>query len=628
MLKIDGLNKSYGAQTLFDGVSFAVNTGERVGLVGRNGHGKSTLFRIILGQEEKDEGVISVPRRYKIGNLSQHITFSEDTVLQEACSALPKHEDGIDETYKAERILHGLGITDEFFGLAPAQLSGGYQVRLNLAKCFLSEPDLLLLDEPTNYLDIVSLRWLKGFLRSWKGELMLITHDRGFMDAVCTHTIAIHRQKVKKIAGGTEKLYEQIELEEDIHEQTRQNEAKIRKEAESFINRFKSKASKASAVQSRIKALEKRGTFEELRRIRTLDFEFTRAPFPGKQILNVDNISFAYPGGDTLIDRLSLSVGKKDRIAVIGKNGKGKTTLLNLIAGELSPSSGSVSSSEGMSLACFGQTNIERLSFKNTVEEEILGANHELNRGGARKICGAMLFSGDDALKKIDVLSGGEKSRVMLGKILATPANILLLDEPTNHLDMHSVDALIEAIEAFEGALIIVTHSETIIHRVATRLIIFDNGKASFFDGTYADFLEKGGWSGEEPEISDAPAKKKGLSPLKEKSGLNKKEMRRLRAEQMTSRQKVLGPLKKRIASIEEEIVTLEASSEELSRNLLAASERNAASEIASVSKSYHESKERIERLFDELSSLTGEHEAKTKEFEALNEGVEPFQEA
>ena len=616
MLKIDGLNKSYGSQTLFDGVSFAVNPGERVGLVGRNGHGKTTLFRIILGQEEKDEGVISVPRRYKIGHLSQHIRFSEDTVLKEACSALPPHEDGIDETYKAERILHGLGMTDEYFAMPPSQLSGGYQVRLNLAKCFLSGPDLLLLDEPTNYLDIVSLRWLKGFLRSWKGELMLITHDRGFMDSVSTHTLALHRHKAKKVAGGTEKLYEQIAQEEDIHEQTRLNEARIRKEAELFINRFRSKASKASAVQSRIKALDKRGTFEELRRIRTLDFEFTRAPFPGKQLLSVENIAFGYPGAErALFEGISLGIGKKDRIAVIGKNGKGKTTLLSLIAGELKPTEGLINRSEGVRLAYFGQTNIERLNPEDTVEEEIMNANHDLNRGGARKICGAMLFSGDDALKKIDVLSGGEKSRVMLGKILATPANILLLDEPTNHLDMHSVDALVEAIEAFDGALIIVTHSEMILHRVATRLVIFDAGRASLFEGTYAEFLEKGGWSNEE-DAGEAPAKKR------EKPAFNKKEMRRMRAELMDSRQSALGPLKKRIASTEEEIVKLEASVEELSRALLAASEKNVASEIASVSKSYHASKERIERLFDELSSLTGEHENKTKEFEARLEGI------
>jgi len=245
MLKVSGLEKSYGRQDLFDNVSFVINPGERVGLVGKNGHGKTTLFRMILGQEQPDSGVITAPSYYTIGHLSQHIHFTEDTVLKEGCLGLKPSEYGIDESYKVKAILTGLGFSEEDFDRNPAEFSGGYQVRINLAKVLVSEPNLLLLDEPTNYLDIVSVRWLIRFLRDWPNELLIITHDRDFMDNVTTHTMAIHRSKVKKIAGDTYKLYEQIATEEEVYEKTRVNDEKKRKEVEEFVNRFRAKASKA-----------------------------------------------------------------------------------------------------------------------------------------------------------------------------------------------------------------------------------------------------------------------------------------------------------------------------------------------------------------------------------------------
>ena len=320
MLKVSGLEKSYSGQEIFDNVSFVINPGERIGLVGRNGHGKTTLFRMILGEEQPDAGTISVPNHYTIGHLSQHIHFTEDTVLKEGCLSLPVSEDGIDESYKVEAILMGLGFSVDDFNRHPNEFSGGYQVRLNLAKVLVSEPNLLLLDEPTNYLDIVSVRWLTRFLRNWKDELIIITHDREFMDSVTTHTMGIHRCKMRKIAGPTQKLYQQIFQEEELHEKTRTNEEKKYKEVEQFINRFRAKASKAKAVQSRIKALEKKGKLEELAEIRTLDFEFKSAPFPGKWLMNVENLSFSYKQDSLpLIDGLSLSVGKKTGLLLLEK---------------------------------------------------------------------------------------------------------------------------------------------------------------------------------------------------------------------------------------------------------------------------------------------------------------------
>ncbi len=616
MLQITNLEKSYGKQLLFDGVSFTVNPRERVGLVGRNGHGKSTLFRMILGEEHQDAGTITVPSGYAIGHLSQHIHFTEDTVLKEACLALPKNEDHIDESYKAEAILHGLGFSNDDFDRPPSSLSGGYQVRLNLAKVLVSGPNLLLLDEPTNYLDIVSVRWITQFLRAWRNELIIITHDREFMDSVTTHTMIIHRCKMRKVAGGTQKLYAQILLEEEIYEKTRQNDEKKRKEVEQFINRFRAQATKASAVQSRVKALARHETLGKLEEIKTLDFKFRSAPFEAKWLMTVDDLSFGFDkNGPMLIDGLSIAVAKKDRIAVIGKNGKGKTTLLNLLAREMSPTSGEVRLHSNTKIAYFGQTNINRLRPDKTALQEIMDAHPDSSQGESRAICGLMMFDGDNALKKVSVLSGGEKSRVLLGKLLVSPANLLMLDEPTNHLDMESIDSLIEAIEAFDGAVIIVTHSELILEAVSTKLIVYDNDVVSVFEGTYLDFLERVGWS-DEGGIKVKRGKKQDTD-----RNVNRKDAKKLRTGIISDKSKALGALKKKIAAIEEEITKLEFDVEQDTQRLLEVTVKGEALAIKRLSQAIRDNKARIDVRFAELQTVTTEHDEKAKEFDQqLNE--------
>ncbi|MEW6602162.1 MAG: ABC-F family ATP-binding cassette domain-containing protein [Nitrospirota bacterium] len=612
MIQVSNLDKAYGQQVVFDKAGFTLNPGERVGLIGRNGHGKTTLFRMILGREHPDSGTISIPNNYRAGHLSQHLVFSEDTVLKEACLSLPSSEEGLDEKYKAETVLMGLGFSTDDFSSSPSALSGGYQVRLNLAKVLVSDPDILLLDEPTNYLDIVSLRWLAQFLRGWQKELILITHDRSFMDSVTTHTMAIHRCKIRKAAGPTEKIYQQLLLEEEIHEKTRVNDEKKRKEIEQFINRFRSKATKARAVQSRIKALQKKERLDRLTEIKDLEFTFNSAPFTGKHLMEIKDLSFGFdPGGPVLIEELGLFVGKNDRIAIVGRNGKGKTTLLNLLAGELTPLSGTVRCHRDLKLAYFGQTNVNRLDPSKTVEEEIMDVHPEHNRGAARKICGAMMFSGDQALKKISVLSGGEKSRVLLGKLLVSPANMLLLDEPTNHLDMESTESLIEAIEEFSGAVIIVTHSEMILHALATRLIVFDDGKVVLFEGTYQDFLDRIGWSGEQKTSRSGTE----TSPPPDQP-VDKKLFRRVRAELINEKSRTLGALQKRIDEIEHEIIRLEEKTESDNKELLEASMRGDGDAIKVLSKALHDSRSRIDSLFPELEQLHEELEDRTREFE------------
>ncbi|MBT3923708.1 MAG: ABC-F family ATP-binding cassette domain-containing protein [Nitrospina sp.] len=518
MIIASNIEKSYGPQTLFEEVSFLINKGERIGLVGKNGTGKSTLFRMILGLESLDSGILSTPKGYRIGALEQHIHFTQPTVLKECIEALPPEKQW--DHYKAEIILSGLGFSEQDFEKDPATFSGGFQVRINLCKALLADPNMLLLDEPTNYLDILSLRWLKEYLNKWPGEMMLITHDRDFMDNVTTHTLGLHRKQARKVKGGTIKFYEMMIQEEETYEQTRKNLENKRKEMQSLIDRFRAKASKATMAQSRLKMMEKMGTMEKLDTEKNLGFRFNHLSCPGKTIMNIEQISFSYDGNpeNNIFSDISFSIGKKDRIGIIGANGKGKSTLLNCLAGELMPNSGSIIPHPSACRGHFGQTNIDRLEPNNQVLHEILRSNPSLSLQAAHSICGAMMFEGDLSKKKVSVLSGGERSRVLLGKIISHPTNLLLLDEPTHHLDVESIETLIEELNSYAGALVIVTHSELILKTLAKNLIIFHRGRAEYFHGGYEDFLEKVGWEGEP------------VAEKKVKSKINKKEARKLRA--------------------------------------------------------------------------------------------------
>ncbi len=633
MLRAQNLTKSYGGQVLLDNVSFLMNKGERLGLVGRNGSGKTTVFRMILGEEEPDDGALVRPKGYTTGHLSQHLVFHEPTVLAEACTALPKSEDGIDLTYKAEAALMGLGFERTDFDRAPGEFSGGYQIRINLAKVLISEPNLLLLDEPTNYLDIVSVRWLKQYLRSWPGELVVISHDREFLGSVTTHTMLIHRQGLRRMPGHIEKVIEQIATEEEVHEKTRVNEGKKRKRDERFIERFRYKASKAKAVQSRIKALDRKGQTEALSNERTLEFRFRPEPFHAPNVLKAKGLSFHYPDGPTIVDNLTVDVSKGDRIAVIGKNGRGKTTLLNLLAGELTAQQGQVTLHPAVRQAYFGQTNIDRLDHKQTVEDEILSVHPDHNRSAARGICGLMMFEGDLAMKKVAVLSGGERSRVLLGKILVSPSNLLLLDEPTNHLDMESVESLLEAIEEFPGAVILVTHSEMILERIANRLIIFDRGKSTLFEGGYRDFLDRVGWEGDETAApkkaknkavsragleSDATGSAAAAAPsAPAKPRIPQKERRRLRAAIVSERSKKTGDLKKRSERLEQKIVRLEQDIEDLNQEMIKLANGGSQARLADAGKEAKKKQSTVDKTFSELETLTDQIDRMNQEFES-----------
>lgn len=543
MLFCKNITKSFGYQTLFEEASFQLNLGERIGIVGRNGSGKSTLFRLILGEETIDDGEISYPENYRIGALDQQLVFRTDSILAEVAQSLPVEAEH--DSWKAEKLLSGLGFSTDDFARPPQQFSGGFQIRVKLAQLLLSEPNLLLLDEPTNYLDIIAIRWMERFLKSWKNEIICISHDQSFLERITTHTLAVHRKKFKKIKGSPAKCYAQIDKEEVLHERTRLNQQKETQKQEKFINEFRSGARSAGLVQSRIKMLEKKKPSEALPPIPPIRFQFRESSFTGAKVIDAHNLSFGYEKGTDLLKKISFEVLLGDKIGIIGANGKGKTTLLHVLNQNLIVQSGTLKIHKNTQMGYMGQSNVDRLSPNKTILEEFQSLP-DINEQAARNVAGNLLFSGDLSHKPIRVLSGGEKARVNLGKVLLTSVNCLLLDEPTNHLDYQSSEAFIQATQGFGGAIVFVSHNEEFLKAVAQKLIVFDGDEVFFYLDNYETFLRERGFQSEQEEKQ----KSLQIQEIKHHSVLreNKKE-----------RDRILRPLKRNFERIEKQILQIEA---------------------------------------------------------------------
>ena len=540
-----GITKSFGAQVLFENADFQVNPKERVGVVGRNGCGKSTLFQLILRTATPDEGEIAFPEHYRIGTLDQHLKFSKSNIREEVAQVLPVAQQH--DHWKAEKLLFGLGFSKDDLEKEAALFSGGFQIRIKLAQLLLSEPDCLLLDEPTNYLDIVSIRWLESFLRQWKGEVLCVSHDQTFLENIVTHSIAIHRQKFKKIKGSPAKCYEQIALEEEVYEKTRQNDEKNRSKQEKFIREFRSGARSAGLVQSRIKMLEKKENLTPLSPIPPIKFRFPELDFTGSKVLEGHNLSFGYTQEQDLLKKLTLEIFPEEKIGIIGANGKGKTTLLKVLANFLSPHGGTLKRSNSLVWGYFGQSNIDRLDAQRNIIEEIM-ADEDVSEQCVRSIAGSLLFSGDIAYKKIGILSGGEKARVNLGKIFVKHTNLLFLDEPTNHLDYESVQALVKALQDYHGAVVFVSHNEHFLRKIAQKLVVFDGEEVFVFRGGYDDFLKQNGFSVEDMEqMTSLQTAPKPKSETKPDDRASQKEY-----------QKLVRPFKRKLERLEKEIAEIE----------------------------------------------------------------------
>jgi ATP-binding cassette subfamily F protein 3 len=606
MINIENITKSYGDNTLFDSSSLQINSGEKVGFVGRNGHGKTTLLKMIIGIEEPDTGIIKMPNDYKVGYLSQKLQFSQKNILEECSLGLLKHEK--DYYWKAEKILAGLGFSEHDMQSSPDEFSGGFQIRLNLAKVLVSECDLLILDEPTNYLDITSIRWLTNFLSSWPREFLLVTHSRSFMDKVVTHVAGVHRASIRKVKGDTDKYYNKLIQDEEVYEKTRLNEEKREKEIQTFITRFRAKARLANLVQSRVKALNRSKSREKLQKIESLDFSFNYLPFKGKQVLNAQGLTFGYAKSDKiLIDNFSITINPEDRIAIVGKNGKGKTTLLKLLAEKLKLDSGTLKFNPNVKTGYFEQTNITSLNDNFTVEQEIQSVYSGMQRSQVRNICGAMMFDGDKALKKVSVLSGGEKSRTMIGKILVRPLNLLMLDEPDNHLDMETSDSFLIALHNFEGAVVLITHNEMFLNTLANRLIVFNSDKVYIFEGSYSEFLEKEGWD-EEKNVCEVTKKDSGK--------VTKKEIKHKRSQIIAERSKITQPIHSEIEEIENLINELENDLDRLNNEILSATKKSLGNQIGDLSIKIAETQNKIDVSYENLEELFDRLEFKKKYFE------------
>jgi len=646
MISVKNISKRYATRVLFSDVSFDVLAGEKIGLVGRNGHGKTTLFRIIAGEEEPDEGKVFLPNNYSIGYLGQHLKFTKPTMLEEGCVGLRPEEIGAE--WKVEKILSGLGFRKEDFNRNPSEFSGGFQMRIALTKALVSEPNMLLLDEPTNFLDIVSIRWLEKFLRSWKNELIVISHDRDLVDNVTTHIVGIHRGMVRKMKGSTGKYYAQIYADEELHEKRRVQDEKKRKEIMEYVNRFRSKASHAKGVQSSIKKLEKMEKLGKLEEIRTLSFSFSYAPFRAGQIMDVNDLTFSYDGKEPyLIEGLNFTVNRHDKICIVGKNGKGKTTLLKLLSGRLKPVRGSVKTHTAAVPDYYEQANTADLNDELTVEEEISLGRAFIDKSRVRGICGAMMFSGDDAEKKIKVLSGGERSRVLLGKLLAAPSNILFLDEPMHHLDIESCQAMTDAVKDFGGAALVVAHDEHFLNAVATKLIVFKNDRVFLYPGNYREFLDSIGWEeddanpplpkpqsppGVERSISEVPSGQSGApaaipqpaGPVPPESGVVRtvkghsgKMTRKARAEFIAMRSRILKPLEEKVKSLEDEIVSSEARVAVVNEGLAKASTKGGLGAIrrSELSRELKELAEKIDSCYFRLDETMKAYDAEKRKY-------------
>ena len=484
MLQVESVHKQYSTRVLFQDTSAHLRPGSRVGLVGPNGAGKTTLFRMILEEESPDKGTIRKRPRLRIGYLPQELeTITGKTVLDATHRDLyPEHE--------AERILMGLGFSEIDFSRQIEKLSGGYRMRVALAHLLLTNPDVLLLDEPTNHLDKPTQRWFEQFLLNSEMTLLIISHDTAFLDRVVTHIWDLRHYKIEEYRGNYTSFIK-IRAERDAQrEAAAGRQAKEVARVQTFVDRFRYQANKASQVQSRIKALEKVKMIEVKRDPKRVKFKFPLPAASGRQVLELEGAAKRY-GEKVVYERVDCSVERGQRIALVGENGAGKSTLLKMLAGVLEPDKGTRTVGHGVTLHYFAQHQAETLNPEHTILESLSEVSNQAETNFLRGIAGAFLFTGDDQKKPIKALSGGERNRVALARMLVEPANTLLLDEPTNHLDPASVDMLTDALSDFPGTIIFISHDPTFLTRVCTRVIEIEEGKARSFSGDYEYYLWK-----------------------------------------------------------------------------------------------------------------------------------------
>lgn len=663
-LQINNLTKAFSVRTLFSGVTFSVNPGECVALVGNNGTGKSTMMKIIMGLEHADTGTVTSPKDAKIGHLPQEIFLSENGLweteketltlwelatqafdglkkIKERIEALEAQmaegniEEKIHEEYerlianyekeggytwqaKTIRLLKGFGFAEDRFHEPLRNFSGGWQMRAYFARLLLTEPDYLLLDEPTNYLDIASIAFLEDYLSNYQGGILVVSHDRYFLDELATSVVAIVPEGSRTFRGNYSAFLEAREewAAEAAAAQERQD--KERKRIERFVERFRYKATKATQVQSRIKTLEKMTEIAQIRSLPKLSFRFPDCEPSGEVVLRGEHVTKAF-GNHQVLKDVNFVINRGDRVAIIGENGAGKTTLVRILVGEDNLWGGRLESGYRTHLGYFAQD--EEISFEGeeTIEDRMLREAPFDTVPEVRNILGAFLFSGDDVKKMVKVLSGGEKSRLGLARMMLRPCNVLILDEPTNHLDISSREALLNALDDFPGTVIIVSHDRFFLDSLATRILSIENGKSILYDGNYSQYM----WARERRLADEADSiQAQGVAGIAASVKIpDAKQQARDTVKQQKQLSNKLQKLKKDIEAKENEIAELETKISEVEGQLAAPPDGWSPAKIAEVAQQHSVLNVKLDEAMQAWEDLNSENEQTSEELKAIREG-------
>jgi len=622
MIAINNLTFEIGARALYDEANWHIKPGDKVGLIGANGTGKTTLLRIIVGEYTPTSGTISMAKDIKIGYLNQDLLSyeSEKSILHVAMEAFERQNqlhteienllkkmetdysddllhklsdkqmefealDGYNIEYRAHEILAGLGFDEEQQKRKLSEFSGGWRMRVMLARILLQAPDILLLDEPTNHLDLPSIKWLESYLQAFEGAIVIVSHDRYFLDRVINKTVESRKGKLTLYAGNYSFYLEEKALRNEIQAgQFKNQQAKIKQE-ERLIERFRAKASKAKMAQSRIKALERMERVDDVDDDNpTVNFSFKFSKQSGRHVVRLEHITKAYPGVPILKDTHAV-IEKGDKIALIGANGKGKSTLLRIIAQADNDFDGKSETGHNVTTTFFAQHQLEALHLENEILQELQAFAPKHTETELRSILGCFLFTGDDAFKKIRVLSGGEKSRVALAKVLTADANFLILDEPTNHLDIQSVNILIQALQQYEGTFISVSHDRYFLDSVANKIWYIENQEIKEYPGTYREFEE---WQAKRPVVKEQAK----VQPVQKKEEPKKTNVVQ---HDTIDKNKYLQKLNKELMVLEEQITSLQTEIGDMEEQLADQHIYNLPDQLKAIHLSYTKKKNELE---------------------------------
>jgi ATP-binding cassette subfamily F protein 3 len=655
MLALENLGISFGPRRLFGGLNFTVRAGERVSLAGPNGAGKSTLMKIIAGIEHQDEGRIIKAKTVQVGYLPQEgVEIKGRTLMAETESAFenvlelqrqleeanetlgqcqhgtPEYEDALEAfgdlqirldhhdvskmRPRIEKVLAGLGFAREDFDRLTDEFSGGWQMRIALAKLLLSEPGVLLLDEPTNHLDIESIVWLEDYLKTYPGAIILISHDRRLLDNLTNRTLAFEQGKVNLYSGNYSFFVRESRGRREQLVRAAANQQREIAKTQEFIDRFRAKASKATQAQSRIKMLEKMERIELEEEDDEIGFNFPQPPPSGHSVLRLEKIEKSYDGVKKVLKPFDFEITKGERMAIVGVNGAGKTTFSKILAGVEKASGGTRTLGHHVKLAYYSQDHADSLDPTKTVLETIEKSAKGLSTSQLRTLLGCFLFKGDDVFKLVKVLSGGERARLSLANMLLTPANFLVLDEPTNHLDMRSQAVLQRALAEYTGSYVIVSHNRDFLDPIVTKTLEFRVGQPpQMYAGNLSYFLEK-----------KAEEKARGLDSAVQISGpsakarsddepQNAKERRRIEAQKRQERARVLRPLQDKLKFVEEEIAKLEQEKASITKRMAEEGFGSDAEEVRALAARYAAVEAALEKVFTQWSDVSEELERAEK---------------